>query len=217
MPESGPTVGADTFAGLVADAVFTVESYRRFSGEPATPPDPAVLVRLRRGRGDLGDLDAWRAARGWDVGRLLDVLDQVLGISDLLVSRVALGATIAALLADSARGAGTDAGAPFPRLLRRSAYLPVADTPEAELLVAYARVVARALAPATPPPLALRITGLASDLTAVADDLEAVAKELRDQDALVLGGQVVHQRRLLTRMVDGLDGVATELNEGRLR
>jgi hypothetical protein len=44
-----------------------------------------------------------------------------------------------------------------------------------------------------------------------------VAKELRDQDALVLGGQVVHQRRLLTRMVDALDGVATELNEGRLR
>lgn len=217
MADDAPAAVTNTFAGLVADAVFTVESYRRFSGESATPPDPEVLVRLRRGRGDLGDLDAWREARGWDVGRLLDVLDHVLGISDLLVARVAHGATIAALLADSARGAGTDPGAPFPRLLRRSAYLPVADTPEAELLVAYARVVARALAPESPPPLALRITGLASDLSTVADDLEAVAKELRDHDALVLGGQVVHQRRRLARLVDALDGVATELKEGRLR
>jgi hypothetical protein len=213
MPDAAQTAGADTFAGLVAAAVFVVESSRRPREERAAPPDPAALARLRRGQGGIDDLDAWREAYGWDVRVLLDVLARVLGILDMLAPGEVRSGVFDSLLADSTPGAD----AAFPRVLRRSAYLPLVETPEAERVLAWARVVGRALALAQPPPLSLRVTGLASDLSMVADDLEEVAKELRTAEAVVLGGQVVQQRRLLARAVDALDGVATELKEGRLQ
>jgi hypothetical protein len=213
MPDAAQTAGADTFAGLVAAAVFVVESSRRPREERAAPPDPAVLARLRRGQGVIDDLDAWREAYGWDVRVLLDVFDRVLGILDMLDSGEAHSGVFDSFLADSTPGAD----AAFPRVLRRSAYLPLVDTPEAERVLAWARVVGRALVLVEPLPLSLRVTGLASDLSMVADDLEEVAKELRSTDAVVLGGQVVQQRRLLGRAVDALDAVAGELKEGKLR
>ena len=213
MPDGAKNRGPATFAGLVAAAVFVVENSRP-PHDAAGSPDPAVLARLRRSQGSVDDLDAWREAYGWEVPVLLDVLGRVLGILDMMAPGGEQG-ELASPLADSTPGAGADAA--FPRVLRRSAYLPLVDTPEAERVLAWARVVGRALTLMEPPPLSLRVTGFASDLSMVAKDLEAVAKELRESDAVVLGGQVVRQRRLLTRVVDALDGVATELKDGRLR